>query len=216
MAKENPAPLVVLDRSGNVQDVLACNAKSRAKTLEQNELWILRPDNGRVLPFRGGGVRCGGFVRRGEQYEWYQVRVEEDLAPAAEPTVAPTGVGGGAPDAAAVETAMTAAAGGAESPPETAPETDIPVLTHLADLIAERRRDLPEGSYTTHLFARGPSKIRKKTGEEAVELILAENRDEIVAEAADLLYHAMVLLESEGVRIEEVLQELARRHGESG
>lgn len=209
MSKDRPVPLVVLDRSGNVRDVPACNAKSRAKSLEQNELWILRPDNGRVLPFLGGGVRCSAFTRGGEELEWYRVTVDLDGARATTTE-----------DASGSTQALPREAPAAEPAPAADPaskvDATIPILTSLADLIAERHRTLPEGSYTTHLFSRGPSKIRKKTGEEAVELILAENRDEIVAEAADLLYHAMVLLESEGVRIEEVLRELARRHGESG
>ncbi len=86
------------------------------------------------------------------------------------------------------------------------------MLAQLGEVIAERRRTMPEGSYTTHLFSKGPSKIRKKAGEEAVELILAEGRDEICSEAADLIYHAMVLLEIEGLRIEDVVAELDRRH----
>ena len=215
MSKDRPVPLVVLDRSGNVRDVPACNAKSRAKSLEQNELWILRPDNGRVLPFLGGGVRCGAFTRGGEELEWYRVTVDLGGARATTTEDASESTQAVPREAPAAEPAPTAGPAPAADPASKVDAT-IPILTSLADLIAERHRTLPEGSYTTHLFSRGPSKIRKKTGEEAVELILAENRDEIVAEAADLLYHAMVLLESEGVRIEEVLRELARRHGEPG
>ncbi|TVR71798.1 MAG: phosphoribosyl-ATP diphosphatase [Spirochaetaceae bacterium] len=186
-------PLVIMDAGGRVRSVLACNEKSRAKSLEQNELWILRPDNGRVLPWRGGGVRCGTFRQRdGEGIPWYEVEVhlEADGGDTADPEPRNPPSGGDRPAALPV----------------------IPVLTDLADLIADRRRVMPEGSYTTHLFRQGPSKIRKKTGEEAVELILAETRDEVISETADLLYHALILLESEGVRIEDVLAELSRRH----
>lgn len=87
------------------------------------------------------------------------------------------------------------------------------IISHLAEVIHKRKKDMPEGSYTTHLFEKGIEKIRKKTGEEAIELILARDRDEIIYEAADLVYHSMVLLEEEGIQVEEVLNELRRREG---
>ena len=71
---------------------------------------------------------------------------------------------------------------------------------------------MPEGSYTTHLFSTGRDKIRKKIGEEAVEVILAATNEELRSEAADLIYHLMVLLEAEGMRFESVVDELALRH----
>lgn len=86
------------------------------------------------------------------------------------------------------------------------------VLERLEAIVRERRQSMPEGSYTTHLFASGAEKIRKKAGEEAVELILAGSRDQIVYEAADLLYHLCVLLVSEGISYSEVCGELRRRH----
>jgi phosphoribosyl-ATP pyrophosphohydrolase len=88
---------------------------------------------------------------------------------------------------------------------------EFEVLPALAALIARRRRELREGSYTTHLFKSGAGKIRKKTGEEAVELILAQGKSEIICEAADLVYHLLVLLEAEGVGLGEVLGELKGR-----
>ena len=89
--------------------------------------------------------------------------------------------------------------------------TESDVLLSLEQVILDRMKTLPEGSYTTHLFNSGGEKIRKKTGEEAVELILAKNRDEIVYEAADLIYHMMVLLSHEGISIKSVLSELSNR-----
>jgi len=86
------------------------------------------------------------------------------------------------------------------------------VLERLEAIVEERRQTMPEGSYTTHLFASGAEKIRKKAGEEAVELILASSRDQIVYEAADLLYHMCVLLVSEGISYGEVCSELQERH----
>lgn len=87
------------------------------------------------------------------------------------------------------------------------------ILTHLYNVIHQRKIEMPEGSYTTHLFEKGLEKIKKKTGEEAIELILAVERGEIVYEAADLIYHMMVLLEESGINIDEVLAELRRREG---
>ena len=75
----------------------------------------------------------------------------------------------------------------------------------------KRKRELPDGSYTTHLFQSGADKIRKKTGEEAIELILASSRGEIIYESADLIYHMLVLLLSEDISIDEVLAELGKR-----
>ncbi|MFP4565342.1 MAG: phosphoribosyl-ATP diphosphatase, partial [Spirochaetaceae bacterium] len=85
------------------------------------------------------------------------------------------------------------------------------VLTRLYELVRERQRSLPAGSYTTHLFESGVDKIRKKTGEEAVELILARERGEIVAESADLLYHVLVLLRASEIEVTEILDELGAR-----
>lgn len=85
------------------------------------------------------------------------------------------------------------------------------VMKSLSELIADRRKNLPEGSYTTYLFTAGPEKIRKKLGEEAVEVILASTKEEITSETADLLYHLLVFLESVEVSLEDVLAELSRR-----
>ena len=70
---------------------------------------------------------------------------------------------------------------------------------------------MPEGSYTTHLFSAGNEKIRKKTGEEAVELILASDRAQLTSETADFIYHLLVLLEVEGISLDEIAAELKGR-----
>ncbi len=77
--------------------------------------------------------------------------------------------------------------------------------------MAARKREMPEGSYTTHLFESGPAKIRKKTGEEAVELILAESPEDITCETADLIYHLFVLLTEEGIDFDHIIAELDTR-----
>ena len=82
--------------------------------------------------------------------------------------------------------------------------------------IVEAYKNNPEdGAYTSFLFAKGVDRIAKKMGEEAVELVIAaknEEKEGVVNEAADLLYHTMVLLSARGVKISEVCKELCKRN----
>ena len=85
----------------------------------------------------------------------------------------------------------------------------------LYALLEGRRRDKPEGSYTTYLFEKGLDKILKKVGEECTEVIIAgkgEDRAETVYEIADLMYHVLVLMVEMGITVEDVMAELAGRH----
>jgi phosphoribosyl-ATP pyrophosphohydrolase/phosphoribosyl-AMP cyclohydrolase len=87
-------------------------------------------------------------------------------------------------------------------------------LTRLARLIAERARTPVAGSYTAALLDQGSRKISQKVGEEAVEVVVAANAEDdarLASEAADLLYHLLVLLEARGVPLDAVLQELQSR-----
>jgi phosphoribosyl-ATP pyrophosphohydrolase/phosphoribosyl-AMP cyclohydrolase len=87
-------------------------------------------------------------------------------------------------------------------------------LNRLAGTIAERRREMPEGSYTAKLLDRGTGYAAQKVGEEAVEVVIAALRDDRLAEeTADLLYHLLVLLEERGVSPDEVGRVLDARHG---
>ena len=87
-------------------------------------------------------------------------------------------------------------------------------LERLAGTIAQRHREMPEGSYTAGLIRRGPERLAQKVGEEAVEVVIAALREERLAEeTADLVYHLLVLLEERGVGIEEVAGVLSDRHG---
>jgi len=98
-------------------------------------------------------------------------------------------------------------------------KVDAEVLERLYAVIESRRGANPDGSYTAKLLARGRSGIAKKTGEEAVEVILAamaEGPQRLAAESADLLYHLLVLWADAGVRPADVWAELARREGVSG
>lgn len=88
------------------------------------------------------------------------------------------------------------------------------LLTRLARIIALRHADRPAGSYTSSLFERGLATISQKVGEEAVETIVAahaESDERLASEAADLLYHLLVLLEVRDVVFDAVLAELAKR-----
>ncbi len=87
-------------------------------------------------------------------------------------------------------------------------------LSQLAEVIRQRHREMPERSYTAYLLREGVDKISKKLGEEAVEVVVAAKngvKQRIVEEMADLLYHALVMLEASGVDISEVYAELAER-----
>ncbi|WP_334147577.1 phosphoribosyl-ATP diphosphatase [Hyphomicrobium sp.] len=93
------------------------------------------------------------------------------------------------------------------------------VLMKLAATIRARRSETAEKSYTRQLLDAGPERCAKKLGEEAVETVIAgvsQSDDALRAEAADLLYHLLVLLEARGVGLDEVLAVLDRRTGQSG
>lgn len=88
------------------------------------------------------------------------------------------------------------------------------VLEEVYRVVSKRRREMPEGSYTTYLFEKGLNKILKKVGEESAETIIAakDGDDEALkAETADLLYHLVVMLVERGLTLEDVGRELARR-----
>ncbi|MBR2366440.1 MAG: bifunctional phosphoribosyl-AMP cyclohydrolase/phosphoribosyl-ATP diphosphatase HisIE [Oscillospiraceae bacterium] len=88
-------------------------------------------------------------------------------------------------------------------------------LDGLMELLAGRKANLPEGSYTTYLFQKGIDKILKKVGEESTEVIIAakaEDKKETIYEIADLAYHVMVLMTEAGITLEDVRRELASRH----
>ncbi len=85
----------------------------------------------------------------------------------------------------------------------------------LYDLLVGRKKDRPEGSYTTYLFDKGIDKILKKVGEECTEVIIggkAGDKAETIYEIADLAYHVMVLMVEMGISTEEIHRELASRH----
>lgn len=92
-------------------------------------------------------------------------------------------------------------------------------LTRLEATIATRRTADPSSSYVAKLHSKGLGKISQKLGEEAVETVIAalsEDREALVGEAADLLFHLMVLLGARDVPLADVMHELDRREGTSG
>ena len=93
------------------------------------------------------------------------------------------------------------------------------ILNRLADMLEARKSADPASSYVAKLYAKGMDSILKKVGEEATETVLAAkggNKNEIIYEAADLLFHTLVMLAQAGIKPQDVLDELARREGLSG
>ncbi len=173
--------LVIFDSSNNIVDIVRINEKGYKKSLENSVLWYIHEETGRLIPY--GDISEGRrLVSLKKGKSWYEAVLK------------------GPDDKAAGEEEKIKI------------ESSLPdVLARLSKTIEKREAELPEGSYTTHLFKSGLNKIRKKTGEEAVELILAENREEIVYEAADLIYHMMVMFQAEKIEFKNVLNELETR-----
>jgi phosphoribosyl-ATP pyrophosphohydrolase/phosphoribosyl-AMP cyclohydrolase len=101
-------------------------------------------------------------------------------------------------------------------PPDSQPQPDPGghVLTRLEHTVASRAAARPASSYTAQLLAGGIAKISQKVGEEAIEIVVAANSEDderLASEAADLLYHLLVLLQSRGVPLDAVWRELERR-----
>lgn len=93
------------------------------------------------------------------------------------------------------------------------------VLNELEQVILSRKVADPESSWTAKLLSKGPEKCAEKFGEEAIEAIIAavkNDRENLTYEAADVLYHMLVMLAARDVALDDVLAELARRQGLSG
>ena len=88
-------------------------------------------------------------------------------------------------------------------------------LYDLEKIVAQRKEDMPEGSYTTHLFNKGINKIAQKVGEEATEVVIEaidDNRERLLEESSDLLYHLIVLLQAKGCTLSDISDVLRKRH----
>jgi phosphoribosyl-ATP pyrophosphohydrolase len=98
-------------------------------------------------------------------------------------------------------------------------EKNLSGLDRLYATVASRKGSDPASSYTANLYSKGTAKIAQKVGEEAVELAIAaalENRDEIISESADLLYHLSVLWANANVDPADIYAKLEEREGQSG
>jgi phosphoribosyl-ATP pyrophosphohydrolase/phosphoribosyl-AMP cyclohydrolase len=88
-------------------------------------------------------------------------------------------------------------------------------IAHLEEVIEQRRNAAPDSSYVASLFAKGINKIAQKVGEEAVELVIEakdENEGLFKEEAADLLFHYLMLLQAKGIKLKDVVKILEKRH----
>ena len=174
-------PLVVIS-GGAVIALLAMNERAYVKTRESRSLWVTDADGARELPYRPPPGRTARIADVRRGDAWYAAALADEAAEAREASA----------DAAV---------------PERAPGA----LDALAAAIRERKGADPERSYTAYLFEQGAGKIRKKVGEEAIEVITAGTAEELVTESADLLYHLLALLEAQGIRLDQVYAELERR-----
>lgn len=94
-------------------------------------------------------------------------------------------------------------------------KADINFLPYLQDFIEKRKQEMPEGSYTASLFKDGLNRMAQMVGEEAVDTVIKATNgtdEQFVNEAADLIYHLMVLLSGKNMRIEDIVTELHKRH----
>lgn len=93
--------------------------------------------------------------------------------------------------------------------------SNLEFIEELATIIKDRKENPDAKSYTTDLFKRGINKVAQKVGEEAVELVIEakdDDKDLFMGEAADLLYHYLILLEAKGYTLEEVIEVLQKRN----
>ncbi len=192
--------LVIFSTEKEIIDLGVIDEKGIAKSVENGMLWTIHPESGRLLPYETEH-RLLSIERKSS---WVEARlgtskcIENTAAENSENKLS----------------AATEPVSSAGIPAEAPTGTVDDVLSGLSALIRERNLTRPEGSYTTYLFDEGLEKIRKKTGEEAVELILATEHDRIVSEGADLIYHMLVLLEASGITVNELVTELVRRRKE--
>jgi phosphoribosyl-ATP pyrophosphohydrolase/phosphoribosyl-AMP cyclohydrolase len=104
---------------------------------------------------------------------------------------------------------------GADTCFEESNSSQTAFIDQLRSIIKERKTNPIEGSYTASLFAKGINKLAQKVGEEAVELVIEakdDNKELFLGEAADLLFHYLVLLEAKGYELDEVVAVLKQRH----
>ncbi len=98
---------------------------------------------------------------------------------------------------------------------DTQPEASLVFLHQLEQLLASRKTADPDSSYTARLYAKGTKRIAQKVGEEGVEVALAAtagDKEEVISESADLIYHLLVLLQDQDLSLDDVIGKLKERH----
>ena len=194
--KKDVCPLIIKTKNGTILDIIHMNTKGFRKSIENNVLWVLKKENGKLLPYS----KNAPFLNLKDRNRWYEAEVSPSFVVEIVDNCSQV-----------VDNVDNCGKNGDNSLLLQNEEFANSILGKLEQVIHKRKIELPEGSYTTHLFKSGAEKIRKKTGEEAIELILASSKDEIIYESADLIYHMMVLLESEEISFSSIIKELAKR-----
>lgn len=191
-------PLVVVRRGSPIRACLA-HKKSAQKTLETGVLWEVHPATGALVP-AAAELRIASLRDMGG---WYLAEAQDEARHEAGSTQDDSG----APRAAGGKAAPVFSRDNKKSG-ETNHQD---VLQAICDLAVERKKSRPEGSYTAHLFNEGEQKIRKKVGEEAVEVVLAQTEEDMANEIADLFYHLAVLLAEKNIPLSACLAKLEAR-----
>lgn len=210
--------LLIEDEAGRLLTSAVINEKGFSKSLENGLLWTVDLSTGRLLPFGNTGVPFLTLSKEttciGKEYVKAVVSGEvinrlSTICQKEEAENAYRNSTKESENTLNIENFNV----NSEKNPENLTDEEFPAefLRSLAQVIHNRRVEMPEGSYTTHLFSKGESKIRKKVGEEAVELVLASTPRDVIYEAADLIYHLMVMLENNGLSFGDVLRELKGR-----
>ena len=189
--KKDSIPLVIRNRSGGIIDLELTSKKGYGKSLETGKLWYINRETGRLLPYEPASDNTPS----GREYIMDSI---QDKGRWIEAVIV---IGG-------MYKKSTDTPSGLLKTSEII-KTDI--LGKLIGIIKIRKKLMPEGSYTGYLFKEGIEKIKKKLGEETIELLISSDRSNTVYEAADLLYHFLVFLEAESIDINEILKELESR-----
>ncbi len=193
-------PVVVQDAStGQVLTLAYMNDEALKRTLAGPDVWFYSRSRGTLWH---KGETSGNFLRRREV-------IADCDSDAVLVKVEPTG-----PACHTGKTTCFHTPLGDTHPPVSPPSSHgVGAIAELAEVIADRRANPTPGSYTSKLFADGTTRIAQKVVEEAGETALAAVTDKssLASEVADLLYHTIVLLESAGVPVDDVWQELGRR-----
>lgn len=188
-----PWPVTVI--TGSRRTAVLMNRKAYRKSLENSSPWIVHPVTNRVLPWPGSPAILslkespGSYtltIAEGAELHPYGMAAPLEIDPDDRGEMHEDGTQG-----------KSMSSG---------------ILDRLSSIIAEYKKTMPEGSYTAHLFSVGEEKIRKKVGEEVIELLLSHEKDDIIYETADLIYHVQVLLAALDLKWADVENELLRRH----